>query len=367
MENSISNYDWLTLTQFFPAGWEDKAYELGVLTRKRKFKSPSDLLRVLLIHLSDHCSLKEAVTLAKLGDLVDISDVALLKKIVLSSEWFRWMTLEIIKKRLINFNCPKQFLNYNIKTVDASVITEPGSTGTDWRLHYSLELFKLKCDEFKVTKPNIGESFRNFNVQSNDLYIGDRAYNTYLGIKHILSSGGQFLTRYRNRAFTFYDEDMVEFKLIDKLETLEIGEMMDINAYIGTKNNENIKVRVCALKKSEQMADKAINKTLSKHNRKQSKINPITLEYHKYMILVTSLPSELSASDIMNLYRLRWQIELTFKKLKSIFGLGHLPKKDERAARAWLHGKLFVAMLTHAIIDESLFFSPWGYPIQSEN
>ena len=111
MENSISNHDWLTLTQFFPAGWEEKAYELGVLTRKRKFKNPSDLLRVLLIHLSDHCSLKEAVTIAKIGNLIDISDVALLKKIILSSEWFRWMTLELLKKRLKSFDYPPQFLS----------------------------------------------------------------------------------------------------------------------------------------------------------------------------------------------------------------------------------------------------------------
>jgi hypothetical protein len=363
MENSIANQDWLTLTQFFPYGWEEKAYELGVLTRKRKFKNPSDLLRVLLIHFSDHCSLKEAVTKAKIGKLVDISDVALLKKIILSSEWFRWMTLELIKKRFNNYTIPEEFQNYTIKSVDASVITEPGSTGTDWRLHYSLELFGLKCDEFRITKPNVGESFTNFLINKNDIYIGDRCYSKYHGLKYVTNNGGYFVVRYQNKAFKLFDEQMQEFNLIEKIRSLEIGELSEITAYIATNNEAKIPVRICTIKKSKASAEESIKKAIAKIKREHNTISEMTLELYNYIIVVTSLPEEICAMDVMKLYRLRWQIELAFKRLKSIFGLGHLPKKDIEAARAWLHGKLFVAILTQTVIEESLNFSPWGYPI----
>lgn len=61
------------------------------------------------------------------------------------------------------------------------------------------------------------------------------------------------------------------------------------------------------------------------------------------------------------MYRARWQIELVFKRLKSLAGLGHLKKHDPQAARAWLQGKLLVALLIDALRMASEAFSPWGY------
>ena len=93
------------------------------------------------------------------------------------------------------------------------------------------------------------------------------------------------------------------------------------------------------------------------------KIDKDTIELHRYIILMTSLPDDISAHEILNLYRMRWQVELAFKRLKSIFGMGHLPKKDVESGIAWLHGKIFYAILVQTIADESYLFSPWGYPI----
>ena len=50
-------------------------------------------------------------------------------------------------------------------------------------------------------------------------------------------------------------------------------------------------------------------------------------------------------SDVVLLKRLRWQVELVFKRFKSLVGLGHLPKHDPTSARAQLYGKLLVALL----------------------
>jgi hypothetical protein len=363
MEKLLDDNDWNTLSQFFPRGWEDKAKELGALDRKRKVKTPSDLLRILLIHLADSCSLKEAVVRAKLGGLISLSDVGLLKRIKSSSEWFRWMSNELLKRRGINIIPPEDFKNYKIRSIDASVITEPGSTGTDWRLHYSLELFGLKCDEFSLTKPRIGESFVNFTINKNDILIADKAYGRYKGLKYVQSKGGYFITRYMNKAFTLYNEYGKEVNLLEELRVLEVGQILEINAFASVRNSDKTPIRICGLKKSDKEADIAVKKALKEQKKKQRKINPDTLEFHRYIIIITSLPNTIQARRIMELYRLRWQIEISFKQLKSIFGLGHLPKKDEMSARSWLHGKLFVALLAQTIVDESHFFSPWGYPL----
>lgn len=72
----------------------------------------------------------------------------------------------------------------------------------------------------------------------------------------------------------------------------------------------------------------------------------------------TSLPDRFEPDQILEAYRLRWQVELAFKRMKSILGFGHLPKKDPASARAWLHGKLFVSLLAEHLIAAADAFSP---------
>jgi hypothetical protein len=367
MEKLLEENDWQTLTRFFPEGWQEKAKELGAIGRFRKFKDAGNLLRVLLIHLADDCSLVETVTRARLGNLASISDVALLKRVKLSSEWFRWMSLELVKQQGVEIIPPDDLASFNVKTVDASVITEPGSTGTDWRLHYSMKLFSLECDEFIVSGPEKGESLTNFRVGSGDLVIGDKIYGNYKGFKYVIGNGGHFLTNYRPRSFTIYDGNGNKVDLLDRLGGLVIGGIFELKAFAGLRDRggEELPVRICAIKKSDSEAERSIKASLKEKRKKQKNINPGTLEYHRYITVVSSLPDSIGAGRILELYRLRWQVELAFKRLKGIFSLGHLPKKDKEAARAWLHGKLFVALLAQRIVDESQLFSPWGYPMPS--
>jgi hypothetical protein len=58
---------------------------------------------------------------------------------------------------------------------------------------------------------------------------------------------------------------------------------------------------------------------------------------------------------------LGWQIELVFKRMKSILGRGHFTKKDPLSAEAWLEGKLF--LLIERMLRTAGSLSPWGYPL----
>lgn len=361
------NNNWDVLVKFFPEGWEEKARQLGALVRIRKIKSANQLLRLLLIHLVGGCSMREAVVRAEQGGLPKISDVALLKRLRASSEWFRWMATEFLKKRGVNILPPDWLSDYQVRTIDASVISEPGSTGTDWRLHYSIKLFGLHCDQFLISRPSVGESFVNFGVNKNDLLLGDAAYCGFRGLTHVSNRGGYFLVRFKNKAFTLLQENKKEFRKLVELKKLSYGEVGDwsVQATTGNSNNK-LAIRVCAIKKSEEEAEKSLKKVLIAQRKKQRTIDPETLELHRYVILLTSLPNNIKGERIMELYRSRWQIEVAFKRLKSIMGLGHLHKIDEESAQAWLHGKLLVALLAQAIVDEGRFFSPWGYPMQTK-
>jgi len=354
--------EWRVLAKFFPTGWRVKANELGLLKRKRNIKSTSVLLRIFLIHLADGCSLRETATRAKEGRLADVSDVALLKKLKGLSDWFRWMSLELIKTRGVELTPPNWLNDFQVKSVDASVITEPGSTGTDWRLHYSMNLFDLLCDQFIITRPKVGESFLNFEVNERDLFLGDRAYGRLKGMKHIREKGGHFIVRLKNKAFTIYRNSQ-EFCMVDEFKSLKIGQIGDW-AVVGKINDKTeLTLRLCVIRKSDREAEKAIKKALKEAKKKQREIDPNTLELHRYIVLATSLNQKINAKLILELYRFRWQVEIAFKRLKSIIGIGHLPKKDKDSCCAWLHGKMFVALLSQAIVTEGRNFSPWGYPI----
>jgi hypothetical protein len=89
---------------------------------------------------------------------------------------------------------------------------------------------------------------------------------------------------------------------------------------------------------------------------------PQTLEFAKYVIVFTTRPSG-STADVLRSYRMRWQIELVFKQLKSLAQLGHLPKHDERSSRAWLYGKLLVTLLAQKLIRIGRDISPSGYKL----
>ena len=126
--------------------------------------------------------------------------------------------------------------------------------------------------------------------------------------------------------------------------------------------------RVCAVHKSRQAAENARKQVFRQAHKKGGTIKDETLEAAEYVYVFTTLPeAALSPSNVLEVYRGRWQIELVFKRLKSILGLGHLRKIDPDSAKAWLHGKLFVAFLVETLLRYAESFFPWGYPLSEQD
>jgi transposase len=120
--------------------------------------------------------------------------------------------------------------------------------------------------------------------------------------------------------------------------------------------------RVCAIRKSEDAIVRAQRKIELKVKRGKGTLSPQRQEYARYVIVYTTLPDHAATADqVLEGYRLRWQIELTFKRLKSIVQLGHVPKLDDQSSRSWLLGKLFVALLSQKLARVGRAISPWGY------
>ncbi len=352
------------LIGFLPVGWREKARELGALRRCRKMPSADILLRVLLLHLGEGCSLRETSAIVRAGGLADISDVAIMDRLRQSSEWFRWMNEQIMHTWVHQQPSSVLGTRWNIRVVDGTHVKEPGPTGSSWLLHYSIGLPSLACDEIIAShNGKLGETFKRFSVHDDDLFIGDRAYGVAPGIAHVVTGRGQVLVRFAMDNLPLKTRRGEPFALLKSLRTLGPRSIGDWEVQVRHKEKV-FNGRVCAIRKSRQATEQAHKKLKRSAQKSGFHTKSQTFESAGYIFIFTTLDKkELTARAALEMYRGRWQIELVFKRLKSILGFGHLRKVDKDSATAWLHGKLLVAFLVEMLICQGELFFPWGYPI----
>ncbi len=160
MKKEFMPDDWQELLGFLPQTWLELAFEHGVLKGLRKDKSPEALLRTMLLHCACGYSLRERAVRAKASGLADMSDVALLKRFKKCGSWFHAMCVALLRERGVSSLC----LNgLNFRVFDATHVKEPGQTGSQWRVHYSIRIPGLECDSFSISGTKgkeCGESLR---------------------------------------------------------------------------------------------------------------------------------------------------------------------------------------------------------------
>ena len=358
--------DWSLLLSFFPDGWIDMAEKSGALKGLRKNKSPEHVLRTLLIHLGCGHSLRETVVRAKEAGIADLSDVALLKRLRKSKDWLYAMCVALFRERGVALSLNNTF---QVRAFDATTVKEPGKTGSLWRIHYSVSLPSLSCDFFKLTETEgvgTGESFSQFVIREGDYIIADRGYSTANGIQYANTAKSFVTVRVNTSALPLVDRKGKAFDLLKAVKTIKKpGTSRAWNVTILAQHGAPVKGRLCILRKSRESTQLALEKIRKDASKKGRETKPETLEYAKYVILFTTFPeSKFPTSAILEWYRIRWQVELVFKRFKSLAQLGHLPKQDNESAKAWLYGKLLVALVVEKLVQHACVISPWGYVLE---
>jgi hypothetical protein len=357
---------WEVLVRLLPEGWEAGARESGALKRLRGFSDANVLLRTLMLHLALGCSLRETAVRARVAGWAEVSDVAVLKRLRGSEEWFRQMAISLLKRN--EGRLPQAARGFNIRMTDATTVNEPGNTGTDWRLHFAMSLVDLRCDFFELTDVEGGETLRRVPVKKNDLIVGDRGYANAPGVAHVIGQGGHVLVRMTTSHLPLSSPNGKPFRLLEKLRKLPKALPKEWPVRCATPGGGWIAGRVCAIRKSAEAARKAERKLKRRASKKQQTLKATTLESSRYVFVFTTVPAmAFSTQEVLSLYRARWQVELAFKRLKSLVGFGTLPKSDPASCRAWLYGKLLVGLLAEALAYQASAFSPWGYPLATEN
>lgn len=331
---------------------ETLAQQTGALQRRREVRNVPDLLRLALAYGSGQGSLQTTAAWAAQAGIAELSDVALLKRLRNAADW-----LIAIAGQLLSGRVDPPSLARPLRLVDATCISKPGSTGTDWRLHAVFDPARQAFVQFDLTDAKGAESFERFPVAPGELWIGDRGYISCSGLHHVLNGGADFLIRAGWNAFRLRETDGGNFDLFKALR--HAPDRLDRQVIIEDKRGAHLKIRLVALRKSAEATEQERRRLRANAKRKGKQPDARSIEAAEWIILVTSLHS-LPVDDIGVLYRLRWQIELAFKRLKSLGDLDQLPARTPPLARAWIAAKLIIAILIGHTTQDLLESPPCG-------
>jgi hypothetical protein len=205
-----------------------------------------------------------------------------------------------------------------------------------------------------------GETLCRIPVRTGDVLLGDRGYSHRAGVAWVLGQGGDVIVRHQGANFPLLDRAGQPFDLLAAVRGLTAHAPGTWPVQFEWEGRR-WEVWLHAVRKSAAAAERAKEEL---RKERGAGLQPQTLELAEYVVVLTSLnPQVVPALQVLGLYRGRWQIELVFKRLKSLLGVGELAKYDPDSARAWLQAKLLTALLLERLEREAFLFSPWGYPL----
>jgi hypothetical protein len=301
-------------------------------------------------------SLREASAWAALNGLATLSDVAVLKRLRGSADWLGGLAGAVVAQRL-----PKAGEARPIRLVDASMVRGPG--GALWRLHVAYDLATRRFTHVELTDHKGAERLGRAPVAAGEIRIGDRCYARPEDVREFCAAGGDFLVRVGWKSFLLRQPDGSRLDLRDVLEGFpghqrSTGPVeMPVHILNGRKRSlPPIPARLIIMRNPGEAARHGGKRAPT--GKRNARAQQATLSAADFTMLVTSLdPAAWPADEVAALYRLRWQVELAFKRLKSLLDFSKLPARDADLARTWLFAKLLMALLVEDL-DQEILDSP---------
>lgn len=361
---TILREQWESLVGMLPRQFdlEKTVRESGALVRRRAIQSAETLLRLLLAYSLCGLSLRATAAWAQSQDLALVSDVALLKRLRKAAPWVGQVLAAKLAERVEELK--PQPLAYRLRVVDATTASIPGSKGTDARVHLGFDLGSLSIDWIEVTGAAGGESYARFPMRPGDLILADRGYCHRRGLAAVRQAGADFLVRINWQNLPLEDAQHERLDLVQLLEQVQGSEAVEFEVTIIEDKSRKLPAlpgRLIVVRKPKEAAEAERRRILREASRKGRKADSRTLKAAAFFFVLTSVPREmLSAEKALELYRLRWQIEMAFKRMKGLLHLGNLPMKDPQLAHAYLCAKLLAALMLEDLTKDFLAFSPSG-------
>jgi hypothetical protein len=362
---------WPEVSACLPADFdlEATARARGAFTRAREIKDAETLLRLALAYGGLGMSLRETCAWAEAGGIVSMSDPSLLDRLCKAGPWLGDIVAALIAEQA---KVPAgRWSGYRLRALDGTSICQPGADRTTWRLHVGYDLATGQVDQLELTDGKGAENLQRLTYRPGDIVLGDRYYARPRDLRPVIDAGADFIVRTGWNSLRMLQANGEPFDLFATL-TAQIEQESEVQVRIHEgmtqTPSEPLLLRLVIRRKDRQQAEAEQKRLLKDAKKRGKQPDPRSLEAAKYILLLTSLPADaFPPADILALYRLRWQIELAFKRFKSLAGLDMLPAKKPELARAWIYARLIVAIIAEQIAGQVPDSSPSGLDNTNDN
>jgi hypothetical protein len=328
--------------EFLPEDLDALAVETGALLRRRAFKTGEQLLRACLLYAESN-SFRTSSALARGSGLAHVSSEALFYRLG-SCERF----LERVLGHLVSFAVTGPSAS-RLLIVDATSISGHGSKGTDFRVHVAYEPVRAIPCSVIVEDASVGEHLALHGLGPGTLALGDRGYGTPRNVDSALSSGADLLVRVHQGQMRLFDASGT------KIDWVGLGSQVPETGAVSFAMRMPVPPEGAGTNWSLLQSPRTHEVRLIGARSKTGDV----------VWLLTNLPeTSLPAVKACELYRTRWQVELYFKRLKSLGGIAQQISRDGPTSRASLLAKMILMVLASLIQDKEQAFSPYGYPIR---
>src|SRR5215210_87769 len=362
-QTALLNPDWQVLVDRLGGAEaiEGSARQTGAFVRPRVVANAVDLLRLVLAYCLGRGGLRSTAAWASAIGLADLSNVALLYRLRRCGDWFAALV-----GRSLAGAAPEASRGRLIRLIDATAVPQAGTAARQhnhvWRIHSAFDLPAERFGCFVLSDHKEGERLDRIAVVKGEIRIADRAYMQPDRIAAVLAAGGDVVVRAGGQARGLkahgwksacrLNPDGTLFDLIGALAKHPERGLIDQPIWVRRKGAPALSLRLVAIKKPPQAAEAARRPARRAAQQGGHQISRETLAAADWVILVTSLAAEeFPTADILALYRLRWRIELAFKRLKSLVGLSGPPGADARSARPYVLAHLLMILLLEPLID----------------
>lgn len=342
---SLHQEVWPYVATLLPRDLEHSARASRALVRCRNVPNAEALIRLALAYAVSDLSLKDVAAWAHAMGVAEITGPGLFYRLREAEGWLQ----EVLAATLQEEVRPSPMgVTARVRIVDATVITGPGSKGTDWRAHVLVDPTTGCLRSVEVTDLHGGESYSRWDPSRGELLVGDQGYARARGIAAVRKAGAHVVVRLTPQTIRLCTPDRhvlavpplardvppvgpAEWPVLVPVPPQGQGHWWPLS-----KAQDWIPARLVAAR---------------------------TKSGEVIWLLTTLAEEALSAVEALRLYRLRWQVELAFKRLKSLLHLDTLPSRQGPTAKSWLLARLLAAALAQRLAQPAGPFSPWGYEL----
>jgi len=331
--------DWQRVCAPWQVALEATARETHAVQRKRKLRSAVDLLRLALAYSQCDWSLQQlgAWATAMQVSAAPMSNTALQARLRGCRAWLSLLVGRLLKHVPAAPPAP----GLRVRLIDATVICQPGSRGTDWRVHLSWNAGTLSVDSLEVTDAHGGESLARHAAQAGDVGVADRGYARSGGLGDWLVQGADVVVRSNGHDLALETAPAERLDVRRWLQGLLPSTRQATCPVWVTTPSGRFGLRLIAQRLPDEVAAAARRRLQATSRKKGRTCSDLSLFMAGWVVLLTTLPEALWPVDVvLGLYRLRWQVELVIKRAKSLLNLDHLRAHDPELVQVYLLGKL---------------------------